>query len=593
VKRLATALLALALALALPSAALAAFEPLPIPPGGRAVVAFGASGDSWVAIMDSFGAGFDFSPDNGASWREIKPEAAINDGPTVGPDGAFWFSGGTRAARQLIRATRDGTLSYVTVQVPPGTVSPPAFDSRDRMWVAVVDGLDEGTMHAIRLNADGTPAEDVQAPSFRGGLVYMRFAGDQGFLGTESEQYILEGGKLRLVAAPASQDTEFLGHMMWPVSAASGSVFTFWAMSPDGGRTFTKTARPQLGVEGRPDLLVRWPFKGQDAATIVRRCGFLFCQTGLDVPEGTSAVWATPAGLVAVSAPPAAPTGPVFRQTPVFAVHRGAVPPARATPGGLGARAGALIGAINRHRKAAGLPPLLLDPAMSRAAYNHARYLSRNPPDPKDPVITAHREVSGKPGFTGAEVTDRCKAEGGYCDVEAVVPGVAPIEGVLGSYYHRLWLLGSFAQVAGAATYRGFTVFDVDAQRSAIPARPFGYPSGRYDGPLQIGNEVPDPREVCVGSYGYKGVPVIFYPPGQEPSRPVNRRFEIREGPDVEVELVELFRGKRRVPGCGKSIAAFIAKDRLRPHTRYTAKAHWRPTPKLAPQTYIWTFTTR
>lgn len=55
---------------------------------------------------------------------------------------------------------------------------------------------------------------------------------------------------------------------------------------------------------------------------------------------------------------------------------------------------------------------------------------------------------------------------------------------------------------------------------------------------------------------------------------------------------VRLFTGGRPVAGC-ENHGTFMPKPALRPHTTYTAKARWQPTPNAPLQTYTWKFRTR
>jgi hypothetical protein len=583
--------------LAAPAAAAADFEPITQPPG-TAVAAFGASGDTWVAMMDSFGGEVQLSLDSGATWSPTDVGISIINGPSIAPDRALWFGGSTNShKRALARIAPDGAVSQLVLDTPVGIVSPPAFDPQGRMWVAVASDADE-KMYVIRLNPDGSQAERVESGLHRGDLVWMRFVGSDGWVSTATETYRLRAGKLVKLAGSSADDVEWVGYRLWPVSVMGKTVFNYWSMSVDGGKLYSQTLRPQLAVQGRPDLLLRWPVNAQPRAPLLSRCAsFVFCETGLAVPPGTGAIWQTKRGLLAVSAPElGGPTGPLFRQAPVFALHSGPLPPAPTSGGGAPRGSKKLVAEMNRYRKEAGMPPLLYDAAMSRAALRHAKYLEIHGGKPNDPS-SYHVEVKGRKGFSGVTNFNRCAAEGGSCDTEEVLGGASPIRSMIATYYHRLYPMNAFTRFAGAARFGHWTVIDLDAGRSNLTTRQHGYPNGTYSGPLRYQHEIPDPLEFCPRAFdpGFVGTPpVTFVPPGMEPSRPRNLTPEIRFGPDVTVHDVRLYQGKRRLPGCENRVGgAFIGDKPLRRHTRYTAKARWRPTPKSPMQTYTWSFRTR
>ena len=586
-------------------AALAGFVPLPLPPGASpddsgAISEFAASGDTWIARTNAQ-ARVQLTTDAGASWRAIDLGTGAGVGIAVGPDGAFWLPSSRigEGQRALVHVSKEGLVSSQPIAVGNGLLSAPAWDDKGRMWVALVSGASEpATVSAIRLNADGSVAEQVDGKLPRGDFPFIRFVGATAYVGANSGTLRLAGGKLVLIAGfPSEDDTEFSQAQLWPVDSVGNALVTFHAVSPDGGESFVYTDRQQYGVHGNPDLLMRFPLADQPAAFLLKRCGpFVFCDTGVEVPRGTAALWQTPSGLVAVSAESAGST-PLFGQHLVFAINRDAVPRQAPDSGKVSRASHALMARINFHRRRAGLPPLIEDARMTAAALAHARYLKRHVRRGKLDIENAHHETSGQAGFTGVDPVARCYAKGTACNGEEVIPGRRPSDAIVSLYYHRTAMMSPYTQYGGAAVAGNYAVYNVDTERQAFVIKPSGYPSGRYDGPLSLqGPEAPDPYALCRPSVfdpqHWHGVPISFVPPGREAEHPHPNVIQIRFGPDVKVLDLKLYIGKRRIPGCLNS-GTFLPKPAFRPHTKYTARARWRPSPKAGVKTYTWTFRTR
>ena len=64
------------------------------------------------------------------------------------------------------------------------------------------------------------------------------------------------------------------------------------------------------------------------------------------------------------------------------------------------AEAAKVIDRINLHRKAAGLEPVALDPALSKGCAAHAEYLVRNVDHPSTQGLGLHSEDPKLPGYT-------------------------------------------------------------------------------------------------------------------------------------------------------------------------------------------------
>jgi uncharacterized protein YkwD len=157
---------------------------------------------------------------------------------------------------------------------------------------------------------------------------------------------------------------------------------------------------------------------------------------------------------------------------------------------------------LNDIRKKAGLGELKLNPYLTIAAENHARYNAQNGntgwPD-------AHWEEEGKPGFTGVNLGDRVKAAGGK-DISGSMEVVfnfssnanatRAVQGWLDTAYHRIPLVDPRATDFGIARVDGVVValtgktFEVHPKEHFYP-----YP---YDGMTGVGigfygGELPDP----------------------------------------------------------------------------------------------------
>jgi uncharacterized protein YkwD len=100
---------------------------------------------------------------------------------------------------------------------------------------------------------------------------------------------------------------------------------------------------------------------------------------------------------------------------------------------------------MNTYRRAAGVAPLALHPALARAAVNHATYYMRNAGDPALTGLGLHEETPGRPGFTGAAIQDRIQGAGyvGTWNEAMALLGdpVAAVDAFMASVNHRLPIL--------------------------------------------------------------------------------------------------------------------------------------------------------
>src|SRR2546423_2209248 len=200
------------------------FTPLPLPPGARSardINGFAASGPSWLALDSG---GVRLSTDSGTTWRTIDTNGTPSSLISVAPDGAFWLpqGSGTGTIGSLARISQDGS-SVTNQSLPRGTNSPPAWDPQGRMWLAgITGGTQNPVLDVVRVDASGAEAERLTTPAADIGLTFMRFAGSDGYIGTEGEIWLLRNGKLTLISGHAQAHTDFVGDMLWPVDQVGG-----------------------------------------------------------------------------------------------------------------------------------------------------------------------------------------------------------------------------------------------------------------------------------------------------------------------------------------------------------------------------------
>ncbi len=188
-------------------------------------------------------------------------------------------------------------------------------------------------------------------------------------------------------------------------------------ISLDGGVSFLNDSSGAVPVERDPTLLVT---RGR----VVRRHSAAFWRaTDLAVPAGSGAtrVLRLPedgpggGGLVVVSDRWRNTSATSLAADAYVGLHTGPVPDTPFSIGRLSALFSGWVARSNALRAQAGLPPLIGDAAISRAAENHSRYWTLNPSPPRERALDVHREVPGTPGFTGVTVPDRCEAVGTTC----------------------------------------------------------------------------------------------------------------------------------------------------------------------------------
>lgn len=144
------------------------------------------------------------------------------------------------------------------------------------------------------------------------------------------------------------------------------------------------------------------------------------------------------------SAPPPVsnnPVPPVTPAPPVATVQPAALQTAAKSTYAAGSSEEVAFNKLNAFRAAQGLGPLLQNANIDIAVKNHAAYVTTNQSG-ADP----HKEESGKPGFTGATVTDRVRVAGYAADWATEViafstmrgnPDLSAIDNLANTVYHR------------------------------------------------------------------------------------------------------------------------------------------------------------
>ena len=253
---------------------------------------------------------------------------------------------------------------------------------------------------------------------------------------------------------------------------------------------------------------------------------------------------------------------------------------------------------VNRHRTAAGVPPLAYDPALGAAARAHAEYLAANP-NQWEP--SAHGEVPEAPGFTGRRPADRAALFGYRGSVGEIVhfagPAEQAVDGWMETLYHRLPLLSPDTAVIGygvAATPDGRFVNVLDYGVARPDAGLNGAVAWPYPGQSGVptawdGREVPDPFRLHPGVAGPVGYPITLTFAGTV--RSLRLTDAVLTGPGGDVPVL------RFDPGSDERLSdtvAVIPATPLRPHSRYTVRMRGLVDRGWGPEPFdrAWSFTT-
>lgn len=157
-----------------------------------------------------------------------------------------------------------------------------------------------------------------------------------------------------------------------------------------------------------------------------------------------------------------------------------------------------------------------IDAALASVAKNHTAYLVSN-------AASGHSEIAGAPGYTGATPATRIAAAGNYAPIgEVAIAGdpaafpssVAPVQVLFDAPYHRLVMLGNFAQMGVASTVgASWEAFTIDfgnqvAVANDLQLTAYPYPGQTGAATNWLANEEPNP---FAGQPQYK-MTMVGYP---------------------------------------------------------------------------------
>lgn len=250
------------------------------------------------------------------------------------------------------------------------------------------------------------------------------------------------------------------------------------------------------------------------------------------------------------------------------------------------------IARVNRYRAQAGVPLVQLDAALLDAAQRHATYAILNDGDASAWVDGPHGEIRGKPGFSGATMSDRARATHFPYAVSAEVidyrdDPAGSVDDLMATVVHRMGLLFPWHQYGGYGHGR--------SPRAAVDVLDFGR------GPTET---LDLPHVVVFPAAGQAGVPIIGWdeaPSVLPPNAPYPFGYpvtaQLAGGSALSVSQAELRDGTGapvavhpNPDGCAAVCYALIPVNPLTPSTRYTA--HIAGTVDGTPFETTWTFTT-
>lgn len=148
---------------------------------------------------------------------------------------------------------------------------------------------------------------------------------------------------------------------------------------------------------------------------------------------------------------------------------------------------------INSIRATIGVPPVELDPFLTKAAQNHAVYTAM--------YKESHSETAGKKGFTGVDILSRFEAAGGtqgnFMLTETIGyrgQGIKDaIDEFMGTAYHREPYMSGVTKYVGIAEYNGVVVVDFTLDSSTDRYSYYPYNGQTGVAPSFDGNENPNP----------------------------------------------------------------------------------------------------
>jgi hypothetical protein len=192
-----------------------------------------------------------------------------------------------------------------------------------------------------------------------------------------------------------------------------------------------------------------------------------------------------------------------------------------APPEGASAEAIAALNAENTLRVAMKIPCATLVLTLCTAAQNHCNYYTTNQGSGTCEAASAHSEVSGCPGFTGADPGARVKAAGytgrGWSECMAFMGNPAgAVKMFVDSVYHRVPVLSPWYTDMGYAGSTGCDTMDFGPGAAAAAKTVTAvYP---YDGqigvPLSFNGAQEGPTPPAPSTGWPSGYPVILYGQG-------------------------------------------------------------------------------
>lgn len=242
---------------------------------------------------------------------------------------------------------------------------------------------------------------------------------------------------------------------------------------------------------------------------------------------------------------------------------------------------------INLHRKAAGLDPVAIDPALSKGCAAHAEYLVKNVDHPSTRGLGLHSEDPKLPGYS-KEGERAGKASVIFLGLE----GEEAVEGWIGSLLHRIPLMQSRLRKVGYGVARGgpakVTVV-LDALNGTGPGKDAPvviYPAeGQKDVPRRFSAEIPDPIPESPDKKAGYPVTAIF----AEAALVKDVKASLKDGAGNEVPFWLSSPAKPAAADYQRNTVGIIPKEPLRPATAYTVTVA--AVVRGRPWLRVWTFT--
>ncbi|CAH1059339.1 CAP domain-containing protein [Paenibacillus pseudetheri] len=245
---------------------------------------------------------------------------------------------------------------------------------------------------------------------------------------------------------------------------------------------------------------------------------------------------------------------------------------------------------LNEVRTRAGIPPVQLNAAITKAAISHAEFYNANQADL--PGLNAHSEISGNPGYTGQSVMARMKAAGWVSGAQGYATGEvmhfqqksskAAIQGWLDTAYHRDIILDPRYTEIGIGLALGTAVLDAGGPGKTQPVGG-GISVYPYDQQTDVpvgfyGNEMPNPlKQFDVDYSGY----IISAATDKDM---ISHKAVITDEKGIEIPYHEEFKGDDTLFIYPKSI--------LKGNHKYTVSLEYQAEGALDTQTKVWSFTT-